>query len=78
MGADKMNKFDRAVNKKTSELISKNLVGQEVYEEDYKKFKFIARAMIREELRNAKPKKNPNSLYRKTWKAAGKYDDFQR
>lgn len=29
-----MNKFDRAVNRKTSELILKNLIGQEVYEDD--------------------------------------------
>jgi hypothetical protein len=73
-----MNKFDRAVNKKTSELITKNLLGQEVNEEDFKKFKMIARAMIREELRGAKPSEKTNSLYRKTWKAAGKYNDFQK
>lgn len=73
-----MNKFDRAVNKKTSELITKNLLGQEVGEEDFKKFKVIARAMIREELRKAKPNKKTNSLYRKTWKAADKYGDFQK
>lgn len=73
-----MNKFDRAVNRKASELITRNLLGQEVYEEDYKKFKTIARAIIREELRNAKPKRNPNSLYHKTWKAAGKYGEFQK
>jgi hypothetical protein len=73
-----MNKFDRAVNRKTSELISKNLLNQEVYEEDYKKFKTIARALVREELRNAKVKRNQNSLYHKTWKAAIKYGDFQR
>jgi len=73
-----MNKFDRAVNKKASELISKNLLNQEVYEEDYKKFKTIARAMIREELRNAKIKRNPNSLYNKTWKTASKYGEFQK
>jgi hypothetical protein len=73
-----MNKFDRAVNRKTSELISKNLLNQEVYEEDYKKFKTIARAMIREELRSAKIKRNPNSLYNKTWKAASKYGEFQK
>lgn len=71
-----MNKFDRAVNKKTSELITKNLMGQEVYEEDFKKYRTIARAMIREELRGAKPSKSPKSLYRKTWKAAEKYNDF--
>jgi len=73
-----MNKFDRAVNKKASELISKNLLNQEVYEEDYKKFKTIARAIIREELRNAKIKRNPNSLYNKTWKTASKYGEFQK
>lgn len=73
-----MNKFDRTVNRKASELISKNLLGQEVYEEDYKKFKTIARAMIREELRKAKPSKSHNSLYCKTWKAANKYGEFQK
>ena len=73
-----MNKFDRAVNRKTSELISKNLIGQEVYEDDYKKFKTIARAMIREELRKVEPKKSTNSLYNKTWKAANKFGDFQK
>ena len=73
-----MNKFDRAVNRKTSELISKNLIDQEVYVDDYKKFKTIARAMIREELRKAKPKKSQNSLYNKTWKAASKYGDFEK
>ena len=73
-----MNKFDRAINRKTSELISKNLLGQEVYEEDYKKFKTIARAMIREELRKAKPNKKTNSLYHKTWKEASKDRDFQK
>lgn len=73
-----MNKFDRAVNKKTSELITKNLIGEEVNEEHFKKFKTIARAMIREELRGAKPNKRNNSLYRKTWKAADKYGDFEK
>ncbi|MEQ8154356.1 MAG: hypothetical protein ABRQ25_05665 [Clostridiaceae bacterium] len=73
-----MNKFDKAVNKKTSELITKNLIGQEVGEEEYKKFKTIARAIIREELRGVKPKKNKKSLYSKTWKAADKYGDFQK
>ena len=73
-----MNKFDRAVNKKTSELITKNLIGQEVDEEEFKKFKFIARAIIREELRGAKPSENTKSLYCKTWKAAGKYNDFEK
>lgn len=73
-----MNKFDRAVNRKTSELITKNLLGQEVYVEDYKKFKTIARAIIREDLRKAKPKRSSNSLYNKTWKAASKYGDFHK
>lgn len=73
-----MNKFDRAVNKKTSELITKNLLGQEINEEDFKKFKIIARAITREEMRGAKPSKKHNSLYRKTWKAADKYSDFQK
>jgi hypothetical protein len=73
-----MNKFDRAVNKKTSELIIKNLLGQEVDEEAYKKFQVIARAIIREELRGVKPSNNPNSLYCKTWKTAGKYDNFHK
>jgi hypothetical protein len=73
-----MNKFDRAVNKKTSELITKNLMGKEVDEEDFKKFKIIARAMIREELRKAKPRQKTNSLYCKTWKAADKYGDFKK
>jgi hypothetical protein len=76
MGADKMNKFDRAVNKKTSELITKNLLNQEVDEEIYKKYEVIARAMIREELREVKQSNNPKSLYRKTWKAAEKYRDL--
>jgi len=73
-----MNKFDRIVNKKTSELITKNLIGREVDEEEFKKFKVIARAIIREELRGAKPSKKPNSLYSKTWKTACKYNDFQK
>lgn len=73
-----MNKFDRAVNKKAIELITKNLIGQEVYEEDFKRFKTIARAMIREELRGARSNNRPQSLYRKTWKAAEKYGDFQK
>lgn len=72
-----MNKFDRAVNKKASELMTKSLMGQEVYKEDFKRFKEIARAMIREELRGVKPSNNPKSLYRKTWKTAGKYDDLK-
>ena len=71
-----MNKFDRAVNKKTNELIVENFVGKEVNEEVYKKFLSIARAKVREELRGVKPSKNPKSLYGKTWKSAGKYKDL--
>jgi hypothetical protein len=73
-----MNKFDRAVNKKTSELITKNSLDQEVDEETIKKFQVIARAMIREELRGVKPSNRPDSLFRKTWKTADKYGDFQK
>lgn len=73
-----MNKFDSAVNRKTSELITKNMMGQEVSEQDFKKFKTIARAMIREELRNLKPNNKAKSLYGKTWKAASKYGEFQK
>ena len=36
-----MNRFDRAVNKKTSELITKNLIGQEVNEDDFKNIKLL-------------------------------------
>lgn len=72
-----MNRFDRAVNKKTSELITKNLIGQEVNEDDFKKYKTIARAIIREELRKAKPSGKRDSLHNKTWKAAKKYGDIQ-
>lgn len=71
-----MNKFDRAVNKKTNELIIKNFPDQEVSEETYKKFQVIARAMIREEMRGVKPDNRPKSLYAKTWKTAGKYSDL--
>lgn len=70
-----MNKFDKAVNKKTSELISQKLLLQEAHIETYNKFKIIARAMVREELRGLKPNENPKSLYNKTWKAAKKYSD---
>ena len=73
-----MNKFDRAVNKKTSELITKNLIGKDVDEEEFKKFKVIARAIIREEMRGIRPSEKHNSLHRKTWKAADKYGDFQK
>lgn len=73
-----MNKFDKAVNKKANELITKNLMGEEVDIHQYNKFKTIARAMIREELREAKPSENPKSLYGKTWKTAGKYNDFHK
>ncbi|MVX67364.1 hypothetical protein [Clostridium chromiireducens] len=73
-----MNRFDRAVNKKTSDLITKNLLGQDVTEEDFKKFRIIARAMIREEARNIKTDGKHNSLHHKTWKNAAKYGDFQK
>lgn len=73
-----MNKFDRAINKKTSELITKNLIGHEVNEEDFKKFKMIARAIIREGMRGVKPNNKHYNLYNKTWKTADKYGDFQR
>jgi len=49
-----------------------------VDEEAYKKFKLIARAIIREEQRGVKPSNNSRSLYSKTWKAAGKYNNFQK
>jgi hypothetical protein len=73
-----MNNFDRAVNKKFNELIAKNLLGTDVDEEDIKKFKTIAKALIREESRGLKPNNNPKSLYAKTWKSAGKYGDFNK
>lgn len=73
MGADIMNRFDKAVNKKTNELISKNLVGQDVDIETINKFRTIARAMVREEMRGVKPDNNPKSLYAKTWSTAAKY-----
>lgn len=73
-----MNKFDRAVNKKTSELITKNLIGQEINEETFKKFRTIARAMIREELRGVKPSSKAKSLYKKTWKTADKYNNSEK
>lgn len=73
-----MNKFDRAVNKKTNELILKNVPDQEVDEGTYKKFQVIARAMIREGLRGVKPSNNPKSLYHKIWKTAGKYDNLHK
>lgn len=73
-----MNKFDRAVNKKTSELITKNLIGLEIDAETFKKFRIIARAMIREELRGVKPNNKAKSLYKKTWKTADKYNNFEK
>lgn len=73
-----MNKFDKAINQKTSELITKNLLGQEFNEEEFRKFKIIARAIVREEMRGVKPNKNPKSLYGKTWKAARKYSDVKK
>ena len=53
-------------------------MGEEVDEEEFKKFKTIARAMVREELRKVKPSKKVNSLQHKTWKAAEKYGDFKK
>lgn len=73
-----MNKFDRAVNKKTYELILENFPDQEVDEETYKKFLTIARAMIRTEMRGIKQSDNPKSLYQKTWKTANKYGDINK
>ncbi|WP_139905306.1 hypothetical protein [Clostridium thermarum] len=73
-----MNKFDRAVNKKATELITKNMLGQEVTEEDIKKYTIIARALIRQELRGLKPNDNERSLYNKTWKAAKKFGEFKQ
>ncbi|MBC8059144.1 MAG: hypothetical protein H7Y18_00565 [Clostridiaceae bacterium] len=73
-----MNNFDRAVNKKLNELISKNLLGEDVYVGDFKKFKVIAKAIIREESRGLKPNDNPKSLYSKTWKAARKYGEIKK
>lgn len=71
-----MNNFDRIVNKKSNELIAKNLPDKDASEEDFKKFKLIAKAIIREASRGLKPNDNPKSLYAKTWKAAGKYGEF--
>jgi hypothetical protein len=76
MEEDNMNRFDRAVNKKTNELLNKNLLGQDVDVETINKFRTIARAMIREEMRGVKPNDNPKSLYCKTWKVAAKYDNY--
>ena len=73
-----MNRFDRSVIKRTNELIEKNIPDGEVYEEDFKKYMTIARAMIREEMRNLKPSNKTKSLYNKTWKAADKYGDFTK
>lgn len=73
-----MNKFDKAINQKASELITKNLLGKEVTEEEFRKFKIIARAIVREEMRGVKPNKNPKSLYSKTWKIARKYSDVKK
>lgn len=76
MEVGNLNRFDRAVNKKTNELITKNLLGEDVDVEEINKFRAIARAMIREEMRGVKPSNNPKSLYGKTWKAAGKFDNY--
>ena len=73
-----MNKFDRTVNKKFNELIAKNLLNKDVDAEEFKKFKIISKAIIREESRGLKPNDNPKSLYAKTWKAAGKYGAFNK
>ena len=73
-----MNRFDRTVSKKTNELIEKNMKGEVVYWEDYKKFKVIARALIRQEIRGVTPNDNPKSLYGKTWKIAGKYENINK
>lgn len=72
-----MNTFDRAVNKKTNFLISKNSLDGNIDEEDYRKFKMISKAIIREELRGLKPNDKPKSLYGKTWKSARKYSDIK-
>jgi hypothetical protein len=72
-----MNKFDKAVNKRASELITKNMLGQEVTAEDVKKYTVIARALIREEQRGLKPNNDERSLYNKTWQAAKKYGEFK-
>lgn len=71
-----MNKFDRAVDKKAKALIEKNFPDNFVDEETFRKFKIIARAMIREESRGAKSKNRPDCLYQKTWKAANKYEAY--
>ena len=60
-----MNNFDRAVNKKSNDLISKNLLGKDADKEDFKKFTVIAKAIIREESRGLKPDNKPKSLYAK-------------
>jgi hypothetical protein len=73
-----MNKFDRAVKKKTNELIEKNVPEETLDEDILKKFSTIARAMIREEIRNPQKRTSSKSLYRKTWKAAEKYGDFNK
>jgi len=73
-----VNRFDRAVNKKTSELITKNMLGKEVYPEDIRKYKTIARALVREEMRKLEPNNRESSLYKKTWKAASKYGEFKK
>lgn len=77
IGDGYVNRFNRAVNKKASELITKNMLGQEVYPEDIRKYKTIARALIREEMRKLEPNPREDSLYKKTWKAASKYGDFK-
>lgn len=41
-----MNKFDKAINKKTSELITKNLLGQEVTEEEFRNLKLLQEQLL--------------------------------
>lgn len=73
-----MNTFDRAVNKKSSFLISKNSLDNEIDEDEYRKFKMVAKAIIREESRELKPNNKPKSLYSKTWKTAKKYSGIKK
>jgi len=73
-----MNTFDRAVNKKSSFLISKNSLDNEIDEDEYRKFKIVAKAIIREESRELMPNNKPKSLYSKTWKTAKKYSGIKK
>ena len=56
-----MNNFDRAVIKKTNALISRNAVDKDLDEEKLRKFKVIAKAIIRQESRGLKPNDNPTN-----------------